>query len=208
MSSMAGTVLTRDLIAAEGSTVAPRGAVVDLELLRDVASCAPEAPAYVPLHRTALGEDLLSALEAPALQHVCGDAGRRGELADVLAEIRFPAPIWMELEALRRDDPLRLQHAIWTALVAARMFRAALGEAPGLLKLVGGALVHDIGMRHAAPRLRHKREHLTRSEALALEDHPSRCCTTRAPARATRRSRGRRRCAGSTWCRSRARSRR
>jgi HD-GYP domain-containing protein (c-di-GMP phosphodiesterase class II) len=78
----------------------------------------------------------------------------------------------MELEALRREDELRGQHAVWTALTAARMFGAALGEAPGLLRLIGGALVHDIGMRHSAARLRWKRDHLTKAEALALEDHP------------------------------------
>jgi HD-GYP domain-containing protein (c-di-GMP phosphodiesterase class II) len=47
-----------------------------------------------------------------------------------------------------------------------------LGEAPGLSRLVGGALVHDVGMRHAAQRLRFKRDHLTANEALTLEDHP------------------------------------
>jgi HD-GYP domain-containing protein (c-di-GMP phosphodiesterase class II) len=78
----------------------------------------------------------------------------------------------MELDALKREDAPRLQHGIWTSLVAARMFAAALGEAPGLLRLVGGAMVHDIGMRHAASRLKWKREHLTKAEALALEDHP------------------------------------
>jgi HD-GYP domain-containing protein (c-di-GMP phosphodiesterase class II) len=57
-------------------------------------------------------------------------------------------------------------------VVAARLFRAALGEAPGLSRLVGGALVHDIGMRHAGQRLRFKRDHLTANEALTLEDHP------------------------------------
>src|SRR2546428_11937732 len=44
--------------------------------------------------------------------------------------------------------------------------------APGLSRLVGGALTHDIGMRHSAVRLRSKREHLTPPEALSLEDHP------------------------------------
>jgi HD-GYP domain-containing protein (c-di-GMP phosphodiesterase class II) len=57
-------------------------------------------------------------------------------------------------------------------MVAARLFRSALGTAPGLSRLVGGALTHDIGMRHAASRLRFKRDYLTASEALALEDHP------------------------------------
>ncbi len=169
---MSGTVLTRDLVAAEGSVVASRGDVVDLVLLRDVAAGAPKSLSHVALHQTRLAVEVLAALDSPALEHICGDATTKGRLADALSEVRFPLPVWMELEALRREDELRCQHAIWSALVAARMFGAALGEAPGLLRLVGGALVHDIGMRHSAARLRWKREHLTRSEAVALEDHP------------------------------------
>ena len=91
---------------------------------------------------------------------------------DVLAEVRFPQPVWDELEALHHEDGPRYLHAVLTAITAARLFRAALGTAPGLARLVGGALVHDIGMRHVALRLRFKRDHLTRAEALALEDHP------------------------------------
>ena len=167
-----GTVLTRDLVAAEGSVIAARGDVIDLVLLRDMAAAAPQGQPQPALHQTPLAEDVLVALDCAALEHVCGGPELRGWLADVLSEVRFPEPVWMELEALRREDELRGQHAIWTALLAARMFGAALGKAPGLARLVGGAMVHDIGMRHSAARLRWKRDHLTRSEALSLEDHP------------------------------------
>jgi HD-GYP domain-containing protein (c-di-GMP phosphodiesterase class II) len=170
--SMAGTVLTRDLVAAEGTIIAARGDVVDLQLLKDVAAGAPRGLPHVALHQTVFADDVLRALEAPALEHICFAEDLRGRIADIVSEVRLPEPVWVELEALRREDPLRAQHGVWTALVAARMFGAALGVAPGLLRLVAGALVHDIGMRHAAPRLRWKREHLTKAEALALEDHP------------------------------------
>ena len=172
MYSMSGTVLTRDLVAAEGSVVASRGAVVDLDLLRDVAASAPKNLRQIALHQTTLGDDVLAALDVPDLQHVCGDQTMRGRLADILAEVKMPEPIWIELAQMKLEDPVRLQHGIWSAVVAARMFASALGQAPGLIRLVGGAMVHDIGMRHAAPRLRWKRDHLTRAEALALEDHP------------------------------------
>ena len=101
-----------------------------------------------------------------------GSEDVRALAADVLSEVRFPQEVWDEMEALKRDDPARYQHAVWTAVVSARLFRSALGTAPGLARLVGGALTHDVGMRHAALRLRFKREHLTRAEALSLEDHP------------------------------------
>jgi HD-GYP domain-containing protein (c-di-GMP phosphodiesterase class II) len=171
-SSLSGTVLTRDLVAAEGRLVASRGEIVDLARLKDAASRAPREVRERPLFETTCAEAVLEAFEAPSLQFVVGTEGLRALAADVLSDVRFPQEVWDEMEALKRDDPARYQHAVWTAVVAARLFRTALGAAPGLARLVGGALVHDVGMRHAAIRLRFKRDHLTASEALALEDHP------------------------------------
>lgn len=170
--SLAGTVLTKDVFAADGRLVASRGEIVDLALLRDVASRAPRGGREKPLFETTAAEAVLEAFEAPALSNLIGAERTRALVADALSEVRFPQQVWDELEALRREDGPRYQHAIWTAMVSARLFRSALGTAPGLSRLVGGALTHDIGMRHAALRLRFKRDHLTRAEALALEDHP------------------------------------
>lgn len=169
---LSGTVLTRDLVSADGRLVASRGEVVDLATLRDLASKAPRGEREKPLFETSHAGPILEAFESPALQHLVGTEETRAQAADVLAEVRFPQPIWDELESLHHEDGPRYQHAIFTGVVAARLFRDALGTAPGLARLVGGALVHDIGMRHVAVRLRFKRDHLTRAEALALEDHP------------------------------------
>ena len=171
-STLAGTILTRDLVAVDGRVIASRGEVVDLSYLRDTASRAPRELRQRPLHETSIADAVLEAFEAPALQHLIGPPAARANVADSLAGLRFPQEVWDELEQLRAEDAARFQHAIWTALVSARLFRAALGDSPGLGRVLGGALVHDVGMRHAAPRLRQKRDHLTRSEALALEDHP------------------------------------
>ena len=170
--SLAGTVLTKDVFAADGRLVASRGEIVDLPLLREVASRAPRTGREKPLFETSSAESVLEAFEAPALSNLVGTEASRALVADALSEVRFPQGVWDELEALRREDGPRYQHAIWTAMVAARLFRAALGSAPGLSRLIGGALMHDIGMRHAALRLRFKRDHLTEAEALAVEDHP------------------------------------
>lgn len=170
--SLAGTVLTRDLVSADGRRIAARGSVLDVPLLKAVAARAPRLLRERPLHETEVAEAVLEAFEARPLQHLVGEDASRGELADVLSEVRFPQPVWDELDALRREDGARFQHGVWTAVVAARMFRRSLGTAPGLSRLVGGALVHDVGMRHAAMRLRFKRDHLTPDDALSLEDHP------------------------------------
>ena len=171
-SGLSGTVLTRDLFAADGRLVASRGEAIDLASLKDIAVRAPRAARERPLFETSHAQAVLEALESPALQHMVGTEKTRALAADVLADVRFPQAIWDEMEQLHTEDGPRYQHAVLTAIVAARVFRTALGVAPGLSRLVGGALVHDIGMRHVAVRLRFKRDHLTRAEALALEDHP------------------------------------
>ena len=170
--SLSGTVLTRDVFAANGRLIAARGEIIDLTRLKAVAASAPSSQRERPLHEMSVVDAVLESFESPALQFVVGNEGARAVAADALSEVRFPQPVWDELEALRREDGARFQHAVWTAVISARLFRAALGAAPGLSRMVGGALVHDIGMRHAAVRLRFKRDHLTRPEALALEDHP------------------------------------
>jgi HD-GYP domain-containing protein (c-di-GMP phosphodiesterase class II) len=170
--SLSGTVLTKDLFAADGRLVASRGSLVDLQFIKDVAARAPRGLRERPLHETTAAESVLEAFESGALTHLVGSEECRALVADTLSEVRFPQPVWEELEALRREDGPRYQHAVWTGVIVARLFSSALGTAPGLSRLVGGALVHDIGMRHAAVRLRFKRDHLTKAEALALEDHP------------------------------------
>lgn len=169
---LAGTVLTRDLIAADGKLVASRGEIVDLSRLKDLAARAPRDPKLRALHETPVSDAVLEAFDASPLQHLAGPPDARAHIADGLCEVRFPDQVWEELNALKDQDPTRFQHAVWTAVVAARLFHAALGEAPGLTRLIGGALVHDIGMRYAAPKLRFKRDHLTPNDALGLEDHP------------------------------------
>jgi len=170
--ALAGTVLTRDLVAATGKLVASRGEIVDVGYLKQLAGRAPKEARQRALHETKVSDAVLEAFDAPELKHLAGPPDARAQVADALCEVRFPDEIWMELEALRDEDVSRFQHGVWTAVVAARLFRAALGEAPGLSRLIGGALVHDIGMRHSAQRLRFKRDHLTANEALTLEDHP------------------------------------
>ena len=170
--ALAGTVLTRDLVTATGKLVASRGEIVDVGYLKHLAAKAPKDVRQRALHETKVSESVLEAFDAAPLQHLAGPPDARAQIADALCEVRFPDAVWQELDVLREEDAMRFQHAVWTAVVGARLFCAALGEAPGLSRLVGGALVHDIGMRHAAQRLRFKRDHLTANEALTLEDHP------------------------------------
>ena len=171
--SQSGTVLTKDLVTADGRPLASRGEIVDLARLQALVGKAPRGLRERTLFETPLAESVIEAFDESPLQHLLGGESRgRVRAATALDQVRFPQPIWDELEALRREDGPRYQHAIWTAVIVAHLFHLALGTAPGLHRLVGGALVHDLGMRHVAVRLRFKQDHLTRAEALALENHP------------------------------------
>src|SRR5882762_7794476 len=78
---------------------------------------------------TTCAEAVLEAFDAPALQYLVGSKDLRALAADVLTDVRFPQEIWDEMDALKKDDGARYQHAVWTAVVAARLFRTALGTA-------------------------------------------------------------------------------
>ena len=116
--SLSGTVLTRDLFSADGRLVASRGEIVDLGRLKDVAAKAPRQVRERPLFETTCAEAVLEAFDAPALQYLVGSEALRALAADVLTDVRFPQEIWDELDALKRDDGARYQHAVWTAVVA------------------------------------------------------------------------------------------
>src|SRR5437660_8063194 len=100
MITMAGTVLTRDLVSAEGTVVASRGDVVDLSLLRDVAGKAPRGLPQAALHQTGMSDAILCALDEPALLHVCAEGALRGQLADIMSEVRFPEQVWLEPDSM------------------------------------------------------------------------------------------------------------
>ena len=120
--SLSGTVLTRDLFSADGRLVASRGEIVDLGRLKDVAAKAPRQARERPLFETTCAEAVLEAFDAPALQYLVGSEGLRALAADVLTDVHFPQQIWDELDALKRDDGARYQHAVWTAVVATVAF--------------------------------------------------------------------------------------
>src|SRR3989442_14842073 len=119
---LSGTVLTRDLFAADGRLVASRGAIVDLAFVKEVAACAPTGLRERPLHETPAAEAILEAFESPALQHLVGNEASRVLVADTLSDVRFPQAVWEELEALRREGGPRYPPALWTAGIVARLF--------------------------------------------------------------------------------------
>ena len=175
--SLTGTVLTKDLFAADGRIIASRGEVVDLPFIKDVAAKAPQGLRERPLFETTTADAVLEAFETPALLHLVGTEGLRAIAADALSEVRFPQQVWDELDALRREDAPRHQHAIWTGVVAARLFRAALGTAPALQARSPDARGGGGARRSPADRRAHARQHSgrrARGPLRALASHSRR----------------------------------
>src|SRR5437764_110453 len=114
--ALSATVLTHDLFAADGRLVASRGEAIDLASLKDIAARAPRGARERPLFETSHAQAVLEALESPALQHMVGSEKVRALAADVLADVRFPQPIWDELEQLKTEDGPRYLHAVFTAI--------------------------------------------------------------------------------------------
>src|SRR5207237_49353 len=59
--ALAGTVLTRDLVAADGKLVASRGEIVDLAYLKETAARAPRDPRVRALPDTPASDDVPAA---------------------------------------------------------------------------------------------------------------------------------------------------
>jgi len=96
--TMSGTVLTKDLFSADGQLVASRGQIVDLAFLKELAKRAPRDLRERPLHETPAAAAVLEAFDSPALTHLVGNEASRALVADTVTEVRFPDPIWDEVE--------------------------------------------------------------------------------------------------------------
>src|SRR5437764_1418779 len=72
--SLSGTVLSKDLFAADGRLVAGRGEIVDLECLRHVSSLAPRGPREHLSRSEALALEDHPLVGALLLASVLGDA--------------------------------------------------------------------------------------------------------------------------------------
>ena len=110
--NMPGTVLTKDLLTADGRLVASRGETLDLAFLKKVADSARLVLHERPLHETSAAEAVLEAFESQPLMHLVGNETSRALVADTMADVRFPQPVWDELEALRVPQFARLQVAV------------------------------------------------------------------------------------------------
>jgi len=128
-------VLRRDLVTSEGRRLAARGELVDLTTLRTFVARREVQP-ELRLFRTFVAAAVLEGLDAPPLRHLVGSDAARSEVAEVLADVRFPTAVWRELELTQLQDPARFQHGIWSAIVSARLFSVALGTTVGAARAV------------------------------------------------------------------------
>src|SRR3954466_4799429 len=87
--SLARTVLTRDLHAANGKLIAARGEIIDLARLKAVAAKAPREARRRPLHEPPLAAAVLAPFGAAPLPHFVEAPGARAKVPAPLVDVRF-----------------------------------------------------------------------------------------------------------------------
>ena len=163
--------LSRDLVDVHGIVLGKRGLVVSVASVKEAALHAPSLPRR-SLSDTPLAEDLHLPLADPAYRHLFRGPDLQTAVARTLLSVRLPLPLFDELSALRSADPARYRHALATAAVTARLLIAAVRDAPGLPDVAAAGLLHDLGMRHVAPKLRRNGDPLEPREVEDLAAHP------------------------------------
>jgi len=162
--------LRSDLLDARGALVARRGAVISVGAVLDAARGARPG-ARTRLADSDLARGARAVLADATYRHLFRPAALPAVERALLA-IALPGELFAELAALAAWDPARQRHALTTAAVAARMLVAAVGDAPALPDVAAAALLHDLGMRHAAPHLAGNGDDLEPQEILDVASHP------------------------------------
>jgi HD-GYP domain-containing protein (c-di-GMP phosphodiesterase class II) len=164
-------VLTRDLVDARGTVLAPRGFVVSISGVYEAARKAPQL-ARRPLSETPLAEDLHLPLADPPYRHLFRGGDVQAAVARALLNVRLPHVLFEELQACKAVDAARYRHALTTAAVTVRMLIAAVGQAPALPDIAAAGLLHDVGMGHLSAHLVRNGDPLGPREVLDVAAHP------------------------------------
>jgi HD-GYP domain-containing protein (c-di-GMP phosphodiesterase class II) len=164
-------ILTEELVDCRGDVVATRGAVLSLEAIAEATARAPSL-VRMPLSETPLVDDVDEPIDDARYRFVFQGAGVRGAVQRALLGVRLPPVLFEEMLALRQEGSPQHGHAFATAAVTVRMLLSAVGEARGLPELAAAALLHDLGMRHLAPKLRRGAPRLGRADAERVAAHP------------------------------------
>lgn len=163
--------LARDLVDANGRTLARCGEEISLTGVAQVSATARREPGQ-PLSASVVVEDLRAVFAAPALKHLFRTAAMQSSVSRILLSAELPEVLHDELRLLREADEDRYQHGLVTALVSVRMLLAAVGEARALPDLAAAALLHDIGMRHLRAGLTRTGHPLGPADVAEIAAHP------------------------------------
>jgi HD-GYP domain-containing protein (c-di-GMP phosphodiesterase class II) len=163
--------LRRDLVDHQGRVLARRGFLVSSETIAEAAEAArPDAARS--LSETFVADDLSLPLQEPAYQHLFRTPAIQASTARVLLAVRLPPELFGELRALKQAELPRYRHALATAAVTVRLVALAAGESRVMPEVAAAALLHDIGMRHLAPRVAPGEGPLRAEDAQEIALHP------------------------------------
>jgi HD-GYP domain-containing protein (c-di-GMP phosphodiesterase class II) len=119
-----------------------------------------------------VGEDVREPFGDPAYRHLFRSPATQAAVVRAVVAAPLPEVLHQELRLLRDTDWTRYRHGLVSAVVAARMLLAAVGEAQAVPDLAAAALLHDLGMRHVRPELTRAGIPLDQTTALEIASHP------------------------------------
>lgn len=163
--------VVRDLTDCQGRILARRGEELSAQAVGEAAARARPAPGR-PLSTSVVVEDVREPFSDQVYRHLFRSPEEQSAAVRALLAAELPEVLHQELALLRDQDWTRYRHGIATALIAARMLRAAVGEARAVPDLAGAALLHDLGMRHVRPELVRAGVALDQTTALEIASHP------------------------------------
>jgi hypothetical protein len=163
--------VVRDLTDCQGRILAVRGQSLSAQAVAEAAVRARPGPVS-PLVTSVVGEDVREPFGDPAYRHLFRSPTIQASVVRAVLAAELPEPLHQELRLLRDTDWTRYRHGLATAVVAARMLLAAVGEVRAVPDLAAAALLHDLGMRHIRPELTRAGVPLDQTTALEIASHP------------------------------------
>jgi hypothetical protein len=163
--------VVRDLVDCQGRILAVRGQALTAQAVAEAALRARPAPG-IPLATSVVGEDVREPFGDPAYRHLFRSPAVQATVVRAVVSAQLPEVLHQELRLLRDTDWTRYRHGLASAVVAARMLLAAVGEAHAVPDLAAAALLHDLGMRHVRPELTRAGVPLDQITALEIASHP------------------------------------
>ena len=163
-------ILTDAVSDIDDRTIAPAGAAVGRAMLKTVGERGLGTSPRMTVSEAGILPDFEAAVNDPGLA-LFFDNDLCERTVTTAARIAFSEPLFRELEALRRRDPLLYAHSVATAALTIRVTMEIVMKADDLARIGGATLVKDLGMTRI-PRPQTGKQYLSKQQFHQIRKHP------------------------------------